>query len=138
MAWSPDSSRLAYGIAPIPKDLSGPMEIPELWVVSADGSEPRRLWIEESEGYPHRGSYEFLEWLPYQNAILFVYRPRGTDPSGRAVYQVISADRGDAKVLFTNGSGIRLADREGRKFVFFREFTDDPADKGTWIASLSH
>ncbi len=132
MAWSPDSSRLAYGIAP------DPLEIPELWVVNADGSEPRRLWTEESEEYPHRGSYEFLEWLPYQNAILFAYRPRGTNPSGRAVYQVISADGGDAKALFTNGEGLWLADREGRKFDFFREFTDDPADKGTWIASLSH
>lgn len=128
MAWSSDGGKLAH--ATMSEGIVGEGGgIPELWVVNADGSDPQRLWA----AVPPLGSYKWLEWLPGRNAILFIHNLGGDDASNH--YQIISGDGGPPKELFTNGGGLRLS---GNKFTFSREFTDDPADKGTWVATLTY
>lgn len=124
MAWSSDSQKLAYTIF-------GEGKSPELWVVNADGSNPQRLWT----AAPRLGSYQFLEWLPGRNAVLFIHSPGGSPAAKWNRYQIISGDGGPAKELFTNGEGLFLG---GNRFSFGREFADDPNDTGIWVATLSY
>jgi len=130
--WSPDGQQLAYSIV-----LGEETRFPELWLVNADGSEPRRLCTTEE-----RGSYDFVTWLPNGKAILFVSMPgSGTDPILWSAYQVVSSLGGEPKTLFTGGASIQLVD-QGRQMVFYR-FSDPqkgepPGLGGDWVTFLSY
>ena len=127
--WSPDGQQLAYSIV-----LGEETRFPELWLVNADGSEPRRLCTTEE-----RGSYDFVTWLPNGKAILFVSMPgSGTDPILWSAYQVVSSLGGEPKTLFTKGGSLQLTD-QGHKIVFYR-FSYSPEEGvrpgGYWATTL--
>ncbi|MFZ4664171.1 MAG: hypothetical protein ACOYNY_44640 [Caldilineaceae bacterium] len=124
--WSPDSNRLAYAT------VSETTRSPELWLVDADGIEPRLL----GSAKERTGIYEYVTWLPNGVDIVYVFTPSGSSTSQGAEYQIISVEGGDPFTLFTNGYGLEVFDG-GRRLLFSREVYEGRFDPGTWIANLS-
>lgn len=123
MAWSSDGRYLAYGVFPSPR------QMPELWIVNADGSNPRKLYTENV-----RGRYEFLQWLPNGDAIFLIFVPRGTDAYKQARYQVISAHDGTRQILFTGGGYLELV--KGGRFLAF--YSAEDVRFGSHLAILAY
>ncbi len=121
MGWSPDGRTLAYSFRP------ENTRDPELWLVNADGTNPRRLWRGELAR-----AFEFLTWMPDGQTLLYINDPGGTSFEVGWTYMAISVKGGAPKALFTNGEGLALFDN-GRKILIFRSVED----KGNWIVELS-
>lgn len=123
--WSSDSQKLAYAIQP-PNTRT-----PELWIVNADGSDLRQVAYAKDR----RGLYEYVTWLPNNQAILYVFTPTGAEPSQWAAYQIVELSSNVPSTLFTNGSNLQLFNG-GRQVRFFRESPEH--QMSYWIADLTN
>ena len=125
-AWSHDSRQLAYATG-------ARGEWPELWVLGPDGV--RRLLTRE--GDPDRGgAFAGLAWLPGTPYIVYQFLPSGNAATLQAEYQVLSAEGGAPKTLFTNGIGLSLSP-DGHLLSFTRDL-QGAEETGTWVAVLEY
>lgn len=125
--WSSDGSRLAYSIVP------ERMAPPELWVVNADGTGADRI-LTQPEG--RIGVLAGITWLPGTRYIVHQFIPHSNVATLHAEYQVVNADGGPSKTLFTNGLGLRLSP-DGHTISFVRDLPG-AEETGNWIAVLSY
>ncbi len=123
MAWSPDGHQLAFSFARTDTRRA------ELWLVNADGTNPRRLWRNELAR-----AFEFLTWMPDGQTLLFI-NDNGSFELGWT-YMAISVKGGPPKALFTYGEGLRLFDN-GRKILILRSVRESNLPEGDFIVELS-
>ncbi len=126
MAWSPDGYQLAFSFARTDTRRA------ELWLVNADGTNPRRLWRNELAR-----AFEFLTWMPDGQTLLFINNPGGTSyEDGSLTYMAISVKGGPPKALFANGESLALFDN-GRKILIQRTGTMSGSPTGIFVVELS-
>jgi Tol biopolymer transport system component len=94
--WSPDG-RLAF-------DVQGKGDIPELWVINADGSDKHRV-LQGTQ----RGAYTRMTWMPDGQTLLFVDRSLTGEEGVYDEYYAINITKGEPKKLFENGRGMALS-----------------------------
>lgn len=95
-AWSPDG-RLAF-------DVQGKGDIPELWVMNADGSDKHRV-LQGTQ----RGAYTRMTWMPDGQTLLFVDRSLTGEEGVNDEYYAINVNEGKPKKLFANGAGLTIS-----------------------------
>lgn len=121
-AWSRDSRLLAYAEV----GAGGRAQI-VVYDVASGSTTP----ILESGG---NGFYAGLNWTPDGGWLLYAFHPRGNRLEEDASYEAINVYTGERSVLFREGLGLQLS-HDGRRVVFTR--TADPADRGTWVATIN-
>lgn len=107
LAWSQDSTRLAYVTG-------GPL--PELWLVNADGSNPKKLISGNSEWFSSPS------WLQEGNIIVFGRRPTGVSPK-QQIYS-INADGTNIRNLSNDNLDYRdlVLSRDGTNVAFINDY----------------
>jgi Tol biopolymer transport system component len=102
--WSPDGSQIAYLVAAHTPGFAykpAPPIIPQVWIIEADGSNPRLVF--EGGSCCAGGDSTGLSWAPDGSKIAFIATPPGKQyGSGRPRLYAIDPLTGTAQVIATN------------------------------------